>query len=307
MGRNYKARYFAFFVTSCVILILTAILKFDVQKDVLKTQWWPKMADKNNSARTQRRKTVVLVYTPFFGNRNWVPVSVGKRRCGSDKHNQKQCSLDNFELTYDKTRFSESDMVVFHARDMPSLTHLRSLLNSRPTSQRWVYALWESPNATPDTRPLNGLFNLTWTYRTDADFWTPYGKYQKISQEDMKTNEMATLKDYTQEKTELVAWIVSNCNPQLRISFVRELKKHIKVAVFGDCSHLFGESRICRRPATRNCIKNYKFYLSFENALCKDYITEKYWGNLGKHFLSFLIYLDEASTQCSMNKKNRLY
>ena len=280
-----KARYFAFFVTSCVILILMAILKFDVRKDAAKTQWWPKIVAKNNSAEIQRRKTVVLVYTGFFRNRNWL----GNGRCDSNQHDKKQCSLDHFELTYNNKRFSESDLVIFHARNMPSLTHLRSLLNSRPTSQRWVYALWESPNATPDTRPLNGLFNLTWTYRADADFWTPYGRYEQLSQEDIKRNGIANAKDYTQGKSELVAWIVSNCRSQLRISLVRELKKYIKVDVFGRCSgRAFGEPRNC--PKTTECVKKYKFYLSFENALCEDYITEKYWGNLGKYFLSRRVY-----------------
>ena len=43
-------------------------------------------------------------------------------------------------------------------------------------------------------------------------------------EEDGKMNEVATMTDYTEGKSELVAWMVSNCSPQLRLSFVRELK-----------------------------------------------------------------------------------
>lgn len=77
---------------------------------------------------------------------------------------------------------------------------------------------------TPNPSALNGLFNLTWTYRTDSDFWAPYGYYEPHREEDGKMNEVATMTDYTEGKSELVAWMVSNCSPQLRLSFVRELK-----------------------------------------------------------------------------------
>ena len=276
-------RYFAFLTAGCIILLLLVILKYDVRRDAINGKWLLKIATKNDSVRAQTVAqttgiVVVLVYTTFFSEVKWVSNYGGK--CGFDKRNKQQCSLAHFEVTYDKMRFSESDIVVFHARNMPSSDVLKSLLNRRPTSQRWVYALWESPNATPDTTPLNGLFNLTWTYRTDSDFWGPYGRYEQLSQEEIKRNEMAPVTDYTQGKSELVAWIVSNCGPQLRISFVHELKKYIKVDVFGGCSSKFGESRSCGGKKSE-CIKKYKFYLSFENALCEDYITEKYWGILG--------------------------
>ena len=112
-------------------------------------------------------------------------------------------SLRDFELTYDKQRFKESDLVVCHARNMPSVEHLRTLLKNRSTSQHWVYAVWESPNATPDHAPLNGLFNSTWTYRSDSDFWSPYGSYEELSQEE-KMNKINNIPDYSQGNTELV-------------------------------------------------------------------------------------------------------
>ena len=234
----------------------------------------------NTTTQPERSKTLMLVYTVFFGTVKWVS---DRDSCGMESKfvvSARKCLSGDFELTYDKQRFTESDLVVFHARNMPNVEHLRTLLATRPTSQRWVYALWESPNATPNPAPFSGLFNSTWTYRRDSEFWSPYGSYEELSKEE-KMNKTRN-KDYSQGKSgPLVAWMAGNCGAQPRMSFVHELKKHMKVDVFGGCSRHFGESRGCPNPAS-NCLKTYKFYLSFENALCEDYITEKYWGRLGK-------------------------
>ncbi|KAM7433107.1 Alpha 1,3 fucosyltransferase 7 [Porites harrisoni] len=239
------------------------------------------MVDRNNMTTTvqpteeERTKTVILVYTKFFGTVKWIGDG---DNCGFENKflfASNKCLSGDFELIYDKQRFEESDLVVFHARNMPSVDHLRTLLKSRPTSQRWVYALWETPNATPDPAPLNGLFNSTWTYRSDSDFLSPYGSYEELSEEE-KVEKMKNIPDYSQGKTELVAWMVGNCGAQPRMAFVQNLKKYIKVDMFGGCS-----GKRCSNPPS-DCLKKFKFYLSFENVLCEDYITEKYWGRLGE-------------------------
>ena len=215
---------------------------------------------------------VILVYTTFFGITEWVPLQ-------KDCPQENPCSIEKFEVTYNKQRLAESDFILFHARDMPSVDHLKMLLKTRRLSQWWVYFLMESPNATPNTEPLNGLFNLTWTYRTDSDIWVPYGSYTDVSV-DEKT---LVIQNFTEGKSKLVAWMVSNCGPALRKEFVHRLQKYIQVDVFGSCSKEFGEFKSCPNgPQCRSIISQYKFYLALENALCEDYITEKYWGHLGE-------------------------
>ncbi|CAF0942985.1 unnamed protein product [Didymodactylos carnosus] len=92
--------------------------------------------------------------------------------------------------------------------------------------------------------------------------------------------------DYTTEKTKLIAWFVSNCNTHSRREeYVNELKKHVPVDIYGDCSwHLkrrYECTKWINKPenCTKKLLKQYKFYLSFENSQCDTYITEKFWSH----------------------------
>jgi hypothetical protein len=76
-----------------------------------------------------------------------------------------------------------------------------------------------------------------------------------------------------------VAWFVSNCNGNnARQKYVQELQKYITVDIYGKCG-----TKSCARSTKRECFEmlnqDYKFYLAFENANCKDYITEKLFVN----------------------------
>ena len=239
----------------------------------------PEIKNKLPSAKSGKSKILILAYTNFFIFEKWIKEDADECSLGQ----RKQCVLDKFEVTYDIERFMESDLVLFHARNMPMLFYLYFLSRTRPSFQRWVYVSWESPDATPDPEPLNSLFNLTWTYRSDADLWCPYGSYERLSPRDAKNyvKKTALTADFAKGKSKLVAWLVSNCESSLmRTSVVNELRNYIEVDVFGNCSTEFGQDRSCSNAV--ECLKDYKFYLSFENALCEDYITEKYWGRLGK-------------------------
>lgn len=223
------------------------------------------------------RRLLILVYTLNGNEVKWV--GEDREECNLDTgENFVQCPLERFEITYDKQRFSESNLVVFHANNMPNLGHLVALSKTRPISQRWVYHTMESPRVTPDPGFLKGFFNATWTYRSDSDFSAAYATYVPL-----RLTEKAEAKavDYTKGKMKLVAWMVSNCGPRLRLDFVKQLKQFIDVDAYGRCSQFLGKKLSCSKSREKQCLKPYKFYLAFENALCKDYITEKYWEHLG--------------------------
>ena len=80
-------------------------------------------------------------------------------------------------------------------------------------------------------------------------------------------------------KTRPIVWFVSNCQAKSgRQEYVDELSRHIPVDVYGKCG-----SMNC--PSSDDCFArvaepNYFFYLSFENSLCDDYVTEKLYNAL---------------------------
>ena len=227
-----------------------------------------------NASRTGNR-ILVLLHNEFFRHKEWMTVN---EDCSIPRTRANPCVKDDFEFTSDKQRFYESDFVLVHiASDLPSLRHLKAMRRQKPSSQLWIYYSMESPRLTPPTPLFGDMFDLTFTYRVDSDFWAPYSTYEEIPFVNLSHQ------DFSAGKDKLVAWMVSNCRIRLRKSFVRELQKYIAVDVYGRCSGQFGKSRSCSRgEACTAIIKQYKFYLSFENALCEDYITEKYWDHLGR-------------------------
>jgi len=55
------------------------------------------------------------------------------------------------------------------------------------------------------------------------------------------------------------------------------MKKWMPVDQFGDCNE-----EVCAddEKCYDSMEKKYKFYLSFENSLCQDYVTEKFWKTI---------------------------
>jgi alpha-1,3-fucosyltransferase len=83
------------------------------------------------------------------------------------------------------------------------------------------------------------------------------------------------------KKKKTVAWMVSHCKTHgLREKYVEELRKHIDVDIYGNCGKLSCKrhAKYHTEPRCNKVIEStYKFYLSFENSICKDYVTEKFF------------------------------
>ena len=174
------------------------------------------------------------------------------------------------EFTNNNSRVDESDLLLFHMRDGFQLPEHRT------PHQKWVFAVREAPIHTPaNLARAQGLFNLTMTYANTAQVEWVYGRCKPLSPTDHPIYNKTV--NYAAKKSDLVAWFVSHCQTQSRReTYVQALSQHVNVH-----KHGCGGTYTC--PRTKDeCYGNvlndkYKFYLSFENSLCRDYVSEKLW------------------------------
>lgn len=179
----------------------------------------------------------------------------------------KMYNISRCLLTDDKSVFSAANVVVFHHFELSrGLSSLPLHLN-RPESQYWVWMSLEPPINNQNLTQLNGLFNLTMSYRLDADISIPYGKTMLGGDKQIFTA--------APNRSCFASWVVSKYRPEQTRAFVyQSLKEHIPIEVYGKWNKkpLLDKKLL---PTISNCL----FYLSFENSEEKDYISEKLWRN----------------------------
>lgn len=221
--------------------------------------------------RSASRPKVVLLWTTWCGRRSYpyFVEDVIDRKC------PQECIF-----TSRRDQLQSSDAVLFHGKDI-QLDDMPTYRNSR---QRWIFFSLEPPVATPAEmlRAMNGMFNLTMTYRRDSDVTTLYGYTFRRRQRPLKPKSTSGKGTSSPRfpKPGVAVWMVSHCKTSSRReAFVAELQKVIPVDVFGKCG-----VHDCQPKASDTCYKsaakNYSFYLSFENSICKDYVTEKFFRPL---------------------------
>ncbi|OQV14680.1 putative Alpha-(1,3)-fucosyltransferase C [Hypsibius exemplaris] len=201
----------------------------------------------------------VLFWTSFFGTPDARGTLGAKLFEG--------CPVRQCAATNDRNQIATSDAVIFHALDISS----NNLPGPRRSGQHYIFLIGESPanlagGARVEKTPED-FFDMTFTYRLDSDVRGHY-LYSVPVEKDLTRN-------FAEGKRKLVAWFVSNCiTPGRREEYVKELQKYIPVDVYGKCGPLK-----CPRNNEAACNdmlnKDYKFYLSFENSICNDYVTEK--------------------------------
>ena len=188
----------------------------------------------------------------------------------TERFQKDNCLVNDCIFTHQSFQRATADVVVFSGV-YPTTTW------ARKTGQIWMSFLLEAPPNGAIFTPYGGHVNWTATYRTDSTIVAPYERFVPFANV-TKLPEKPT-RNYALGKTKQAAWFVSNCGTSNgRLQYVQELQKYMQVDIYGSCGNM-----TCRRSDATNCFrhldKHYKFYLSFENCNCKDYITEKFYWN----------------------------
>ena len=220
----------------------------------------------NISSTLLRNSSRILHNILWYNVPNWIHLDKLNKLWG-------RCSYSNCQHTTNRSLIKESSAVVF-CTTMPGLSGDPPLQPSaRPRNQIWVLFGLESPVI---QKLQYGSYTPTWhnsvnwsmSYRRDDDITMPYG-YLEARTESVKRNYSQIYK----QKTDMAAWIVSRCaSASRREEFVEKLRKHgLDVDIFGRCGTPLKDD------PHGLIVNKYKFYFSFENSLCSDYITEKFF------------------------------
>jgi hypothetical protein len=214
-------------------------------------------------------KKVVLLWNLFFQTRDY-DFGIGY----SFPFTENNCPVTNCEITNDKTRLKEADLVVVH---IPNYMEPAPL--DRPSNQRWVFLVLESPLNTIDlsSDKFKNVFNLTSTYKKDSDF---ANYYEFDSTFIWKFNETFDENfDFSSGKTKLAASVISNCKAWIpRSRFLQKLQEYIPIDNFGACGNKVCTRFFHRKSQCKEIIgREYKFFFAIENSLCEEYITEKFF------------------------------
>lgn len=209
------------------------------------------------------RNHSILIWNPPGWMANWYG-DVDMRQCG-----HKNCQME-----FHRGKFHQASAVMFSVGDSGMGYSPPVSPDKRNPDQAWLFYTLESPVhlMLSDFRSSqwHRTFNWSWNYRLDSDIFHTYGI--------MQTRQAPPVKNYTaifKRKTKMAAWAVSHCGTHSkREDYVKILKTHTQVDIYGQCGQPY--------PSNFKQLLNndYKFYLGFENSLCRDYVTEKLFNYL---------------------------
>ena len=208
-----------------------------------------------------------------------------------------QCPVTNCEISTNKSKINESDFVLVHMNDP-----IKEPPEYRPQFQRWIFSIYESPYLSYiDYKKWKNFFNMTSTYKIGSDLqYLPniYWNENKMFNQNF---------NFYGNKTKFAVALISNCKgTSKRLSYIDDLRKYINVDIYGKCGMpcptQFKNVKInnCRE----HLAQQYKFFLAFENNICKDYVTEKFFDTINFNIIPVVLGGADYDQYVKFNKIN---
>lgn len=205
----------------------------------------------NASEKVPRKKPVLLIW--FWPDNIKFDLQDCKNHFG----------ITGCRLSDDKSLAAEANgILIYHKAISEDLSNLPS---SRTRIQRWI---WFNPDSPSNTRKIPGieaLFNLTLTYRKDADIQIRWKVSSRRNPEESFT---------PPPKQRLACWIVDT--KELTENSTQSYETYVQLLKYMNVELFDISSEEVKGEAYLATIRSCKFYLSFESYVHKDYITEKF-------------------------------
>ena len=179
----------------------------------------------------------------------------------------------------------------------------------KPPGQLWAFQTGESQRSLAASHPQmwDGLFNYSIVYLRSSES----NEYDLSWSRHFSVRDVHLSRNFYREKLQMVGkkepnalWFVSNCAnagifrvQSARVEYAHFLSDHVKVDAFTrgkNCATKLGHM-LRTKDGAEPSFNNYWFYLSFENSLCKDYITEKFWKIITSDSLAIPVVLGGSS------------
>ncbi|CAD5232696.1 unnamed protein product [Bursaphelenchus xylophilus] len=184
------------------------------------------------------------------------------RNCGKTCH-----------VTPDRGRLNHSDAVVFY----PFYAKYFNVTYPPHANQDQLMVFWEQES------PMRYLenkieipedyFNTTVTYMSTSDVPIPYGRYVKKRQEGTREEFRTSILNQVKNQNKGIYKVFSHCKTSAkREELIKQIQKVMPVDLYGKCGNM-----TCSNSCFQKNKLLYRFYLAFENSICVDYITEKFW------------------------------
>ena len=262
-------------VSTCLTAIYICFLSYHIEESKTKLVYTENNDSNIYNSNDQESKGPKLI---LFYNPSHFQIVRGLRKI-INSHFFNKCSVKNCRMTFHRGAAQVSDAVIFHWLRIGSFPNY-----TRPQNQVWIFIQHEATSYYRNKRStfLPGMmnaFNWTMTYSKRADLPLPYGRLRH------KTEEAIPRRDYLQiakNKSKDAIWVSSHCTTDSeREKYVTILKQYINIEVLGACGRKWKCGKALDDHETANCFSilnsTYRYYLAFENAICEEYITEKFF------------------------------
>ncbi len=215
------------------------------------------------------------------------------------------CKISNCIATNNRSLFNQSDGIIIHAGNYAE----NDLPTHRFPRQRFIFFNFET---LPEMSRLpcfsrRHFYNWTMTHRRDSDVYIAdqYGGIRRkassplleqlppiLPPSEQPVAPVKLMKYVVQnhprlvKKNKLVAWFCSNKKTHgRREDYFRELGKYITIDIYGNCGNKSCMPNELNRDKCDELLDEYKFYLSAENSLCADYVSEKFYRALRRDII----------------------